>query len=61
MEKRTEELFTGMNKYTLDLTAIVDETIAYCYKANNHRVFTSAELWNIQRQQKSRLQRRFSL
>lgn len=41
------------------LTSIVKETIAQEVIGINQQVFTSADLWNIQRNLKTRSQRRF--
>ena len=60
MKKQSQNLFSEVTKSELDnLTTSVQEIIAFGYKSNDKR-FTTADLWNIQRQQKSRTQRRFS-
>lgn len=43
---------------TNKLTAIVNETLAL--DTNQHKPFTAAELWNIQRKRRSFVQRRFN-
>jgi len=42
-----------------NLTKTPDETIAYGLVKVNRPIFTSADLWNIQKHIKPRLQRRF--
>ncbi|MEO6548233.1 MAG: hypothetical protein ABIN94_09545 [Ferruginibacter sp.] len=42
------------------LTTIVTETLAIGFSGAKHKIFTSADLWNIQRQGRSRTQRRYS-
>ena len=60
MKKQSQTLFTEVSKNELEnLNTVVNETIAYSHSANQ-KTFTTADLWNIQRQQKSRTQRRFS-
>ena len=41
------------------LTTEVKETLAKDFIKTNARAFTTADLWNIQRQQKARVQRRY--
>jgi hypothetical protein len=43
---------------TTQLTTIVEETLAM--GMNQHKPFTAAELWNIQRRRRSFVQRRFN-
>ncbi len=43
---------------TAKLTTVVDETLAY--DMGQHKPFTAAELWNIQRRRRSFVQRRFN-
>ena len=61
MKKQSKSLFTQLSiKQVETLTTVVEETIDYSYVVHNNKTFTAADLWNIQRQQKSRIQRRFS-
>ncbi len=41
-----------------DLTYIVEETLGVGFNSSKTNIFTAADLWNIQRQVKSRIQRR---
>ena len=59
MKKQSNVLFaTVKNANIKSLTKIVHETSATDF-GNQAKVFTLADLWNIQRQCKSRTQRRF--
>jgi hypothetical protein len=42
-----------------ELTREVKETIAFGLVEPRHKIFTAAELWNIRRQAKARVQRRY--
>lgn len=58
--KRNSGLFTSISKDTFkNLTTVTNETILFDYEIRNRKLFTAAELWNIQRQKKNRVQRRF--
>ena len=60
MKKHSTNLFTMISaKGVENLTTIVKETLATSFNQQN-KVFTAADLWNIQRQGKRREQRRFS-
>lgn len=60
MKKQSGRLFTKINKDTLaDLTMEVKETIAFNLANPPRKIFTDAELWNIRRQAKARVQRRY--
>lgn len=57
---------TSSNKFALlepsiieELTREVKETLATTAMLNRHKIFSSTDLWNIQRQVKQRAQRRF--
>ena len=53
MKKQSINLFTGLTEAQVNsLTAIVAETLAFNQKKPKTRVFTAAELWNIQREKK---------
>jgi len=57
MNTQNNSLFTSISKAaTKELTTVVKETIAFGIIPE--RSFTAADLWNIQRQRKSSLQRR---
>jgi len=43
----------------INLTTEVKEVLITGYKKNKDRVLSTADLWNIQRRQKARMQRRF--
>ena len=62
MRKQSTTLFPLLGQVQVEsLTTIVKETLALNYETNEpkKKVFTAAELWNIQRQKKSMVQRRF--
>jgi hypothetical protein len=60
MKKLLNSLFAPMSKSEIEkLTREVKETIDFGYTQIKSRVFTPADLWNIQRNGKSRPQRRF--
>jgi len=62
MKKNSNVLFAQINKESVDqLTNIVKETIATGISKVTNRTFSAADLWNIQRQKKSFIQRRYSL
>ena len=61
MKKNSNTLFATISSTVVEnLTTIVKETLANGFNAPKSKTFTSADLWNIQRQGKSRTQRRFS-
>lgn len=60
MKKQSISLFTSLSKTDLiNITTPVKETIALGLVAPMPKIFTVAELWNIQRHGKARIQRRF--
>jgi hypothetical protein len=62
MKKQSNILFNGISKEQVEnLTTIVKETIVAGYTQAQTKLFTAADLWNIQRQKKGFGQRRFSL
>ena len=62
MKKQSNTLFTGLTEAQVNsLTSIVAETIAFSQEMPKTKVFTAAELWNIQRQKKAITTRRHSL
>ena len=62
MKKQSNTLFSSISLSALEnLTTIVNETVATGFAHPAKKSLTVAELWNIQRQGKSRIQRRYSL
>ena len=61
MKKQLTSLLSELRTEQLELlTTLVKETLATSYSLPKSKTFTAAELWNIQRQGKSRVQRRLS-
>ena len=61
MKKQTNTLFATISKAQVEkLTSIINETLATGFHNAKSKIFTTADLWNIQRQGRSRVQRRFS-
>lgn len=59
MKKQSTTLFATKSTEQLEnLTSVVNETLATGINLPKSRIFTTADLWNIQRQDKSRIQRR---
>ena len=57
---KSTTLFTKINQaFVANLTPEVKETIAFDLVNPKHKIFTAAELWNVQRQRKSRIQRKY--
>ncbi len=62
MKTQSTSLFSSLSKAELvSLTSEVTETLAMDMAAAYHKKFTAAEVWNIQRRQKARVQRRLVL
>ena len=63
MKKQSTTLLAQLDRAAVtSLTSIVNETLAMDLQvAAPKKVFTAAELWNIQRQKKSMVQRRYNL
>ena len=60
MKKQSTILFAKVNHHTLaDLTKEVKETLVAGFTRPQQKAFTAADLWNIQRQRKITVQRRF--
>lgn len=60
MKKQSYMLFASLTIEDMaNLTKEVNETIAFGLVQPASKVFTNAELWNIQRNVKSKLQRRY--
>jgi hypothetical protein len=61
MKKQSNTLFTQISLEQLDiLTTVVKETLATGFVKPKNKIFTASDLWSIQRQGKSRIQRRLS-
>ncbi len=62
MKTQTTSLFDAISKAQLiSLTTEVKETLAMDVNLPFSKKFTAAEVWNIQRQKRARIQRRFAL
>ena len=60
MKKNSNTLFPQLSlEEKLSLNEIVKERLAEGFMPANKKVFTDVELWNIQRQRKAIVQRRF--
>lgn len=61
MKKHLNSLLSQLRTEQLEiLTTIVNETLATGLDLPKSKIFTAADLWNIQRQGKQRVQRRLS-
>ncbi|MEO5892398.1 MAG: hypothetical protein ABIQ31_19270 [Ferruginibacter sp.] len=61
MKKQSNNLFAAISTQMVEnLTTVVKETLATGFNQPKGKIFTAADLWNIQRQNRSRTQRRFS-
>jgi hypothetical protein len=59
MKKQSINLFETISpEHRAQLTSVVNETIATDYAVAPNKIFTAAELWNIQRQGKTSITRR---
>lgn len=59
MKTASENLFSQISKTEVDnLTTQVKETLAMGYAQSGTKTFSAAELWNIQRQRRTFVQRR---
>ena len=62
MRRLSTTLFTRLGKEELaSIIHIVKEVVAVDHKTSTDKIFSSADLWNIQRQKRTFVQRRFSL
>jgi hypothetical protein len=67
MKTQSTAFFTEITRaYLMRLSGEVEETLAHGISHsevnnNNHKILSAADVWNIQRNKKSRVQRRFSL
>ena len=60
MKKQSSDSFTEMNaQHNENLSAVGNETSACGTTPPKNKIFTAAELWNIQNHSKRRIQRRF--
>ena len=60
MKKQLQALFTLVTKTEISLlTTEVKETLAPDFNLNEQKIFSSADLWNIQRNKKRNPGRRF--
>lgn len=60
MKKLLKNPISQLTSSQMDtLTTIVKESVAFDATPITHHVFTTADLWNIQRNAKQRVQRRF--
>lgn len=60
MKTQIADYYLQMSRQQLEgLTTIVNETLATGINIQKAKVFTDADLWNIRRQVKVRVQRRF--
>jgi len=60
MKKQLQALFTPVTKTEISLlTTEVKETLANDFNLNEQKIFSSADLWNIQRTKKRNPGRRF--
>lgn len=60
MKTTSQNLFTAISgERTIELTAEVRETIAFGVRETDSKIFSAADLWNIQRRQKPRIHRRY--
>ena len=58
--KASSTKFAPIEPSTLKgLTEVVKETLAPASMLGQHKIFSAADLWNIQRQARQRVQRRF--
>jgi len=62
MKKQSTVLLSQIGtEKMVNLTTIVSETLAMDYKSPAPKIFTAAELWNIQKQKKAISPRRYNL
>ncbi|MEO6720230.1 MAG: hypothetical protein ABIN67_07675 [Ferruginibacter sp.] len=62
MKKQSNTLFATISKAQVEnLTNLVKETLVPGYSQTPAKQFTAADLWNIQRNKRSIVQRRFAL
>ena len=60
MKTQSANFFNEISKAQMvSLTSEVKETLALDHIEKNGRIFSAVDVWNIQRQKKSRIQRRF--
>ncbi|MBK7375009.1 MAG: hypothetical protein IPJ02_05425 [Chitinophagaceae bacterium] len=60
MKRQSNRLLSPLSEAgMINLTAEVKEVLAHGYKKSQGRILSAADLWNIQRQRKARILRRF--
>ncbi|MBL0183368.1 MAG: hypothetical protein IPP96_14165 [Chitinophagaceae bacterium] len=60
MKMQSNRLLSPLNEESItNLTSEVKEVLATGFKKSQDRILSIADLWNIQRQRKPRMQRRF--
>ncbi len=60
MKRQSNRLLSPLSEAgMINLTAEVKEVLANGYKKSQDRILSAADLWNIQRQRKARILRRF--
>lgn len=60
MKRQSNRLLSPLSEAgMINLTAEVKEVLANGYKKSQGRILSAADLWNIQRQRKARILRRF--
>lgn len=60
MKMQSNRLLSPLNEESItNLTSEVKEVLATGFKKTQERILSTADLWNIQRQRKPRIQRRF--
>ena len=60
MKKQSNNFLTAINQEAVtNLTKEVKETLVSGYKKSQNQILSTADLWNIHRQRKVRLVRRF--
>ncbi|MBC7890259.1 MAG: hypothetical protein H7Z13_20480 [Ferruginibacter sp.] len=58
MKKQSTGIFTQMSKAQVEnLTSVINESLATPFYHPNSKIFTTADLWNVQRQGKGRIKR----
>jgi len=62
MKKHSNNYFAKISQLQLNnLISILDETLGTDITSSKKRAFTTADLWNVQRNRKNFIQRRYSL
>lgn len=62
MKKQSKTLFTQIDEDQYKtMTTVVNETLASGFNQHSNKIFSTADLWNIQRQKRTTVQRRYAL